>query len=380
MKSRDNKANRLSVAFLAGTLGQGGAEKQLFYMVRALQEAGVIVLVYSLTKGEYYEKKLEEIGCPPKFIGKHSLPINRLQAILMQTIKDKPDILQSMHFFGNLYITIVGIITRRLTVGAIRSNTVAELKANKFWGYPLLIGPSFMITNSSIAKQNADRIRKKPTKVLHNVIDLTDFTKQVQIPQNHIKDRVFVATIARLEKNKNIDDFLKALALSREYNQQIMGIIIGDGPERDQLEELANELNLLPDGVQFLGKHANIPTLLPQFDIFVLTSQYEGFPNVILEAMAASLPVITTPVGETVTIIEDGVTGFLVPHDAPDAIASHILELARSQKIRKEIGSRGREKVTKFYNSDQLADKLLEIYKEFARVQGNQRVFSLLNG
>jgi glycosyltransferase involved in cell wall biosynthesis len=362
MRSGDRTMGKLRVAFLAGTLGQGGAEKQLFYMVRALQEEGVTVFVYSLTKGEFYEKKFVEIGCPPVFLGKHPTPPRRLLTVLKQTIKDRPHILQSAHFYGNLYVTLAGRAMRRLAIGAIRNNTYAEMKANNIWGNPLLKSPPFMITNSSDANQIAKSMRSKPTAVLPNVIDLAEFTQSVSQVKNRTTDNVVVTIISRLEKFKKTEDFLMALAILRENNQRIM------------------ELKLSPEGITFLGRRDDVPDLLAQADIFALTSQYEGCPNVLLEAMAASLPVVTTPAGEAKNIVENGVTGFVVPYSSPKDIASRILELASSQEMRTEMGNRGRQRVANHYSFDRLAGKLLSIYREFSCSQGNQHLLGLLNG
>lgn len=380
MKSGDKSTEKLRVAFLAGTLGQGGAEKQLFYMVCALREVGVDVFVYCLSRGEFYEKKLIEIGCPPVFLGKSSSPPRRLLAILLQTLKDRPHILQSAHFFGNLYITLVGIARKALIIGAIRNDTLVELEENKFWGHALLKGPSLIISNSSTAKQNAVGIRNKPIAVLPNVIDLAEFNQSITHSQNHTTDKVVVVTVARLEKFKNIEDFLIALAISREKKQQITGMVVGDGPERNRLEIISRELNLTPEGVRFLGKRDDIPTFLSHADIFALTSRHEGFPNVILEAMAASLPVVATPAGDTEFIVKDGITGFIVPHNSPEDIAARLIELAGSPKIRKDMGIKGRQRVENLYNFDQLTSELISIYREFARIQGNQPLLGLLNG
>ena len=379
MKAVGNSTQKLRVAFLAGTLGLGGAEKQLYYMARALREAGVTVFVYSLTRGEFYEKKLEEIGCPATFLGQHSAPQRRLYAVWQQTIMDRPHILQSAHFFGNLYVTLVGRVMRNLAIGAIRSNTLLELETNATWGNALLKSPSFIIANSTLARQNAELIRNKPIAILPNVIDLASFDQNISLFQNRAKKKIVVITIARLEKLKKTEDFLLALAIARKNKKQILGVVVGDGPERQRLEALAYKLKLLPVGLKFLGRRDDIPALLSQADIFALTSQIEGFPNVILEAMVASLPVITTAAGDADILVEDGVTGFVVPHNSSEEMACRILELAESQELRREMGIKGRERVANHYSFDKLAGNLFAIYREFAHAQGNQHLLRLLN-
>src|SRR4028119_273341 len=99
--------HHLRVALLAGALSQGGAEKQLTYMARALLDAGVEVRVYSLTQGEFYESALRSLGLQPIWVGQFSNPLLRV-AVLAQRLREfRPHILQSTHFFTNLHVTLV---------------------------------------------------------------------------------------------------------------------------------------------------------------------------------------------------------------------------------------------------------------------------------
>jgi len=95
---------RLRVAFVAGTLGVGGAEKQMVYMARALCQSGAEVRVLSLTRGDYYERALREIGLEPVWIGQSSHPLGRLAAVIRALREFRPHILQAAHFFTNLYV------------------------------------------------------------------------------------------------------------------------------------------------------------------------------------------------------------------------------------------------------------------------------------
>lgn len=381
MKAVGNKTEKLRVAFLAGTLGQGGAEKQLHFMTRALREAGVTVFVYSLTRGEFYEQKLVEIGCPPTFVGQYSDPLRRLYVVLQHVKNNKPHIIQSAHFFGNLYVAIVGRLTSSISIGAIRGNITMQIQANGLWGKLLLTLPKFIVANSLAAKSQKKFIHKRQINYIPNVIDLSVYDQlTTQEGRSHHNSKIIVATTLRLVKSKKIEDFLTSLHIARKINNSVTGLVIGDGPERQYLESHANALGLFSEGVKFLGRRDDVPAILSQVDIFAFTSLHEGFPNVILEAMAASLPVITTPAGDADIVVEDGVTGFIVPHSSPQEMARRILELAEYQDLRRTMGIRGRERVANHYNFDQLAGNLFAIYRQFAYTQDNQYLLSLLNG
>src|SRR5690606_17108355 len=96
--------------------------------------------------------------------------------------------------------------------------------------------------------------------------------------------------------------------------------------------------------------------------ILVLTSDHEGFPNVLLEAMAAGLPVVTTPAGDAASVVQDGVTGYVVGFDDGVALVARLLALARSADLRRQFGQAGRQRAAAVYGPEQLAPKLFEVY------------------
>src|SRR5207247_9866190 len=101
-----------------------------------------------------------------------------------------------------------------------------------------------------------------------------------------------MAAVGRLLPDKRFDRFLAAVALARRQVPAVHGILVGDGPERQRLERLAQQLGLVPDGVHFLGHRWNLEHLLRyDADVLMLTSDQEGFPNVVLEAMGDGIQV-----------------------------------------------------------------------------------------
>jgi glycosyltransferase involved in cell wall biosynthesis len=97
--------------------------------------------------------------------------------------------------------------------------------------------------------------------------------------------------------------------------------------------------------------------------MLVLTSDDEGVPNVVLEAMAAGLPVVATPAGDTPDIVEDGVTGLIVPFGDANAIADRIVALCASPQRRRQLGEAGRERLAHRYRVDGLGERMLDLYR-----------------
>jgi len=372
---------RLRVALLAGTLDQGGAEKQVVYMARALREAGIQVRVYSLTRGEFYEPMLRAMGIDLVWIGRHAHPLLRLATLTIALREYRPHVLQSAHFYTNLYTTVCGRLWGALAVGAIRNDTLQDMRLIGRWGRLLLRLPAVLIANSFAAKRNAASLGIPSDRIyiLQNVIDLSTFDELMARSTNQTFqfDQPVIAAIAKFKVQKRLDRFLAALAMARQEVLDLKGILIGDGPERPRLEALANKLGLLPDGLLFLGRRNDVPALLAQASMLVLSSDHEGFPNVLLEAMAARLPVITTPAGDAGLVVQEGITGYVLPFDDIDAMAERMVRLAKSPDLRHTLGEAGRRRVEHLYGFEGLAERLLSTYRAIAEAYNDYRLLNV---
>lgn len=376
-------ANKLRVALLAGTLGQGGAEKQLVYMVQALSKAGVEVRVYSLTRGEFYEKVLQTYGFSPVWVGRYGNFLARLSTLSKLWFQFQPHIVQSAHVFANLYVGLAGRILNIVSIGAIRSSLQHSRSANGYWMRWLLTTPNAIVVNSQAAQRElaqSQLVKPKRLHLLPNVIELSNFERIYS--SSNIKKKqprnVTAIFIGRLIPVKRLDRFLHALTQAHQRVSNLRGLVVGDGPERSAMEELSFEIGLLPKLVTFGGQRDDIPNLLKQADMLVLCSDREGFPNVLLEAMAARRAVITTPAGDASAVVQDGVTGYVVPFNDIEGLAERMVQLAQSPQLRHQMGEAGRKRVEQHYSFEKLANRLLSIYEKIARQQNNERLLNIL--
>ena len=371
----------MRVAFVAGSLTQGGAEKQLLYMARALRERHVDLRVFSLTRGEFHEGGLQRACIDPIWVGRHGHPLARLLTLARVFARWRPHIIQSTHFFGNLYAAILGRVFGALSVGSIRNDGYFDVRANGRWGPWLLSTPPVLLANSAAARHNAAvlGVPKNRTYVLSNVIDLVEFDRKCRWRTAPDRPAGPVAiAVCRVVPAKRLDRFVHALALARRDVPALRGIIVGDGPERGPLQELAKSLGGLDEALTFVGRSDDVPALLARADMLVLTSDHEGFPNVVLEAMAAGLPVVATPAGDVRRIVERDVTGYVVPFDGIDAIAQHMVRLATSEGLRTRLGNAGRARVERLYSYHTLGDRLLDVYRRMAESQRNSRTLAVI--
>ena len=372
----------LRVALLAGGLTRGGAEKQLVYMARALRDAGVCVRVYTLGDGEFYEAALHDAELPPVWVGRAANPVLRLVAFVRALRRFRPHIVQAAHSYVNLYVAFAARVYGSLALGAVRGDAIHDVLANGGWGRWLLRMPHALLVNSFGARYNAESlgVERSSLYVVPNVIDASAFEAR----QRHLRGdavapgHAVAVAVANLVPSKRLDRFLEALARARRVAPGLRGVLVGQGPERASLEALAHCLGLLPGGLDFRGGCDDIPGLLAEADMLVLTSDHEGFPNVILEAMAAGLPVLTTPAGDAGIVVQDGGAGYVVPFEGGEALAERLVQLATSPDLRRRLGEAGREYARARYSSAGLAGRLLSVYRAVAQRSGRARVVGTL--
>ncbi|MCP4224076.1 MAG: glycosyltransferase family 4 protein [Actinomycetia bacterium] len=132
------------------------------------------------------------------------------------------------------------------------------------------------------------------------------------------RGEMIVGTIGRLAQQKDLPTLVSGFARASLTNARL--VIIGDGPDRDLLHGLVCDLGIR-DRVQFLGSRSDAASLVAGFDVFAMTSRWEGLPRALVEAMAARVPVVATAVGGVPELLDDGHTGMVVPIGRPDAVA-----------------------------------------------------------
>ncbi len=375
--------HRLRAALLAGTLDRGGAEKQLVYMARALAKSDVEVRVYCLREGEFYEQQLRSFGIPLIQVGRFANPLLRLATLAVVMRRFQPHVIQSGHAFANLYAALVARLLGAISLGALRSSLLHSEEANGRWTRWLMKMPTGLVVNSRAASAEVARrglLIGAKVHLIPNAIDLAD------TDADYLRRRVAGVVgggataifIGRLVRVKRVERFLQALVAASGREPTLKGVVVGDGPERGRLERLAADLAIGPERVAFLGRRDDVLRLLGEADMLVLCSDEEGLPNVLLEAMAIGVPVITTSAGDARIVVQDGVTGYVLRPDDVDGMAERMVRLARSPKLRRELGEAGRRRVEQSYSFDGLAAHLLGTYRDVARTRGNRRVLQAL--
>lgn len=373
----------LRVAVVASSLGLGGAEKQTVYMIRALREAGFDARLFYLGGGGHYETVLRQTGVPIHPIDFPDRPWVILVRLIDALRRFRPHIVQVCQFGDLHYGGIAGRLGRALVLAGVRSDGWYELRTHGRLSRFLVPLAHGLVSNSHYARQNlmSQGVAPRKMEVLPNVIDPRDFDDRAALPLPFSlpAGRTLVAAVGNLHACKRFDRFVEALALARRSEPSLAGVLAGtDRGTKTALQERATALGLGPQDIVFLGACHRVPSLLARVAMLILTSDYEGFPNVILEAMAARLPVITTPAGDAGRVVQQGKTGYVVDREDTQSMAACMIRLAQSPALRGTLGEAGRKRVEQEYNYDFLSDRLVAIYRRFADREGKAALIEML--
>ncbi|RED87604.1 glycosyltransferase family 4 protein [Cohnella phaseoli] len=183
-------------------------------------------------------------------------------------------------------------------------------------------------------------------------------------PVSHDNEVTQLVTVCRLVPAKGLDVLLKACAELRKRNSRFVLHIIGDGPIREELEELSQKLGIYDDTI-FYGYMLHPEELMPFFDVFVLPSRAEAFGSVFAEAALCLLALVGTNVGGISEQIEDGMNGLLVPPEDPVALANALETVIVDPHFRYEMARAGWNKAKEAYSLNRVISELKRIYTSF---------------
>lgn len=205
-------------------------------------------------------------------------------------------------------------------------------------------------------------------QVHHSAVNCKEFTfKPRSVKPN---ETVHIISNSRLVEMKGIEYAIRAFALVHQKHPNTRFTVIGDGPLKEHLQNVINQLSLT-ESVKLVGwkSHDSIPQLLHSAHIFVLPSvtdkngTQEGIPNAIMEAMATGMPVVSTYHAGIPEVVQDGVSGFLVPERDVQALANKLELLVSRPDIWQRMGKAGRDIIEKTHNIEKENDDLVAIFK-----------------
>jgi glycosyltransferase involved in cell wall biosynthesis len=365
----------MHVVFVVDSLMIGGTELAALRTFRLLRTSVKLSLIHFHATGPLLEEyrtdgaAMHHIALygirSPKNIGS----ILRLRRLLRQL---RPDVIHSHDAYSNMVIlaslwpnfAIPWVASRRWLDQYVRGlhrrlNTSAFRRA------------SAVAVNSEAIAAHMIRSERIPTAnvvVIPNFVDIPadlDASRKSSSPS-----RIIVGMVARLTRVKRHDIAIAAVANLIAVGLDIQLVIVGEGEEREDIQTCI-AAHGIESYVTLVGEKRGGATIHVDFDVVLSTSDSEGSPNSVLEAMAAGRPVVATDVGGTRDLIRHGIEGFLVPAGDVAAITESLRRLAVAPELRRLIGEAGRIRAQKTFSPPAVSQQLVTMYERITAGTGH---------
>lgn len=358
-------------------LDVGGTEMQMVQIAQRLDPRLYRVTVGCLRAGGPLTEVLQAAGIeilefPKRLTFMSFQAIYQLLRLAWYIRREKIDVVHAHHLGANL----MAVPAARLARAPVILSSLRNL-AHLPWYTPFrrkIIRLIYRLSTGVIANSEAVKqlliteFRVPPVRVhvLYNGVDYGRFSQsrgdRRKLHLDLGPDAKLIVNVANMHIGiKGHADLIEAARIVCSSAPQARFVLVGDGEERPRLQEQVRKAGL-DEFFLFLGQRKDIPEILSCCDLFVLASRAEGLPNALLEAMAAGLPVVATRVGGVSEIVEDGLSGLLVPSGDRTALAEAILLVLQDSRLAIRLARAGQERVRKRFSIERLLEDLNHLY------------------
>ena len=367
------------VFYLITELSTGGAQTALLHLLERLdrQRFSPVVATYYNAQAEIGERirslsvSVVDLGMPVKW------RLDAFDRLYRSLRSEKPALTHTFLFHANVPGRILG---RLAGVPAIISSErtmemegIARRRMNR---WTARYADRIVCVSNQVAAFAEDQIGIPSEKVvvIPNGVDQASFIglpEKIQAKRDlgFPFNKTLIGSVGRLDPVKGYLQLIEAFAALDPEKRDLHLALIGDGPQRDELEELCRSLGI-SGCVTFTGYQTGIPSYMAALDIFTLSSHFEGLPNAVLEAMAAGLPVVATAAGGIPDAVLDGETGLLVPPNQPKQLAEALDRMICNPELRARYGQAGRERVQAHFSVEHMVAETERLYTLLLKEKG----------
>ncbi|MEQ1516400.1 MAG: glycosyltransferase [Usitatibacteraceae bacterium] len=364
--------SRAGILFINHSLGTGGIETMIVDLIRLLPADKFAPEVAVFQSGGSLEEVLLSRDVPIHHLHKKAGVDFELVARLRRLVKDRNiSVLHSHNFSAWLYSALAArsiggichVHTEHSGVEASRRRYFAARWLSRITDHVVAVSrhvQDVMIRDIGISPSC--------TRLIHNGVNTCRFAPDTAVRAKAREtlglsdDDFVIGIVARLAPIKNHSLLLRAFALLQvDLPMRKRLLIVGEGAERSRLEALARQLGI--DGLtHFLGDQRKTEALFNAMDVYALSSISEGMNLTLLEAMSSGLPVVATAVGGNVEIVEQEISGFLVPLNEAAEMGHRLHQLAMDRTLREKFGNAGRANTVSRFNEKTMIDQYLTLY------------------
>jgi glycosyltransferase involved in cell wall biosynthesis len=378
------EGKKIHVVHLITGLRSGGAENMLFRLLRNIDHDKFHCTVISLTDEGALASEFRAIG-----ITVHVLEIRSIASLargvvrLIRYLNANPcDIIQTWLYHADFMGLLVSLAKRgakllwnircsEVTAKDVPLTTLMLTRVLRIFSFV----PDMVIVNSKAGLEFHKSIGYRPSAwhIIYNGFDLSRFSydleagRRMRLSIGIPEGKPVVGFIARYDPMKDFPTFLRAMQIVAQRIPEVRIVMAGGGvtSQNKTLSGFCSEYGIL-DKVMLLGERTDIPALLSSFDVLVSSSRSEGFPNVIGEAMASSIPCVATKVGDTEILL--GECGRLLPPESPEGLAEAVIELIEMpHEKRSALGRKARERIAEKFSMEVSVNQYEHIYESIAR-------------
>jgi glycosyltransferase involved in cell wall biosynthesis len=367
---------RVRVVEVLATGTNGGAQEHVFGLLTRIDPSRYDVRVVSLSPGSSV-RKLEREGIPVTVIDEpdDAIATGALAALLGDL---RPEVIHNHMYRAELVGTRAAIALgeigrlRPYVVSTVHSSRIrSEEDRRVLRALTPRMDRLIAVSRSIVQKLHHEGRDSAPISLIHNGVDLERYDHQepcctLREEYGLPEDGPIVGVVARLEPEKGHPTLLEAWPLVVAAVPQATLLVVGEGSRREALEAMARELGVA-DRVVFTGRRDDVPAVTAALDVAVLPSYREALGLTVLEAMALSRPVVASNVGGIPEMIDDGVTGLLVPPRDPEALAAAIVRLLRDHPLADTLARAGHDLVHERFCIELMVRAVEQIYDDGAR-------------
>ena len=371
---------RMRIVLAINALTLGGAETQLVRLALALVEDGHEVRVMTMQPSNHFLDTLSDLRIPMHQVTlvRRAAALSSIASATRLLAKWRPDVLISFLYQANMLSRLAGRLARvPVVISSVRNEFFGGRARELSMRLTDRLACATVVNSTNAAKAlvdrgviSSDRVRVVPNGLNVGTLLRSDAIRSDTRRSLGITDEEFVWLGAgRLTTQKDWPTLLRAAA-QMPTTSAARVLVAGQGPLREELVRLAREVGV-QERVNFLGPRDDIPDLLAAADGLVLSSSYEGLPNIILEAMAAARPVVATSVGG-VTELVSSATGRVVPAGDSDRLAQAMCEVAALPDQGRSLGRAAREVISERYALDRVMREWIDLIGGLHRTAHNR--------
>jgi glycosyltransferase involved in cell wall biosynthesis len=344
------------------SLTQGGAQRQLVGLAALLQEKGHFVYIVTYHDILFYENDLKEYSIRHLNIQKSKWNIWLIKKVRLTFCELEPDVVISYLDSPNIIASIVRLTGIKYKLVVSERNTTQRLTIKDRVRFFLYRWADVIVSNSFSQERfiinHYPRLSSK-IQVITNFVDLDLFQPVIEEKKN---GPIKIIGAGRIERQKNIDCLIKASKFVKDQGYDIH--VDWYGRKTDLVDEYLSLIDHLelPDVLSFHEPTMAIQEKYQEADLFCLPSLYEGYPNVLCEAMACGLPVICSDVCDNASIMEEGVNGFLFDPYDPRELAERIIQyITIPSEEKKQMSRKSRELAEQRFGKEAFVKKYMAL-------------------